>query len=191
MRKDSEVKTTAKVTEQAIPLESVRVSLYKAQRKIYPRSVAGVFTNWRWVMVWVTQLFFYGMPWLNWGSRQALLFDLEAKRFYIFNLVFYPQDLIYLTLILIISALSLFLFTAVAGRLWCGFTCPQTVYTEIFLWIEAKIEGDRPARMKLDAAPMTAKKFFIKFKKHFIWIAFSLFTGFTFVGYFTPIRELA
>lgn len=180
-----------KVTEKKIPLEDVKVSLYKAQAKVYPKNVTGVFTNWRWVMVWVTQLFFYGMPWLNWGNRQALLFDLEGKRFYIFNLVFYPQDLIYLTLILIISALALFLFTAVAGRLWCGFTCPQTVYTEIFLWIEAKIEGDRPARMKLDASPMTAKKFFVKFKKHLIWIVFSLFTGFTFVGYFTPIRELA
>jgi cytochrome c oxidase accessory protein FixG len=191
MRNNSVAKTTTKVTEQAIPLETIKVSLYKAQGKIYPRSVAGIFTNWRWIMVWVTQLFFYGMPWLNWGSRQALLFDLEAKRFYIFNLVFYPQDLIYLTLILIISALSLFLFTAVAGRLWCGFTCPQTVYTEIFLWIEAKIEGDRPARMKLDKSPMTVNKFFVKLKKHFVWIVFSLFTGFTFVGYFTPIRELA
>ena len=191
MHNDSVVKTTKKVTEQAIPLEEVRVSLYKAQGKIYPRSVTGIFTNWRWVMVWLTQLFFYGMPWLNWGSRQALLFDLEAKRFYIFNLVFYPQDLIYLTLILIISALSLFLFTAVAGRLWCGFTCPQTVYTEIFLWFEAKIEGDRPARMKLDASPLTARKLYVKLKKHFVWVVFSLFTGFTFVGYFTPIRELA
>ncbi len=185
------VKTNGNTTEQKIPLEALKVSLYKAQAKIYPRNVSGTFTNWRWVMVWVTQLFFYGVPWLNWGNRQALLFDLEGKRFYIFNLVFYPQDLIYLTLILIISALSLFLFTAVAGRLWCGFTCPQTVYTEIFLWIEAKIEGDRAARIKLDSSPMTAKKFTVKFKKHFTWILFSLFTGFTFVGYFTPIRELA
>ncbi|MGB4813326.1 MAG: cytochrome c oxidase accessory protein CcoG [Methylophilaceae bacterium] len=191
MSKDPVVNATDKVTEQAIPLDLVKMSLYKSEGKIYPRNVTGLFTNWRWVMVWLTQLFFYGIPWINWGSRQALLFELESQRFYIFNFVFYPQDLIYLALILIISALALFLFTAVAGRLWCGFTCPQTVYTEIFLWIEAKIEGDRPARMRLDESPMTAKKFFIKFKKHFVWIVFSLFTGFTFVGYFTPIRELA
>lgn len=165
------------------------VSLYEAAIKIHPRNVKGVFTNWRWVMVWVTQLFFYGMPWVQWGQRQALLFDLEARRFYIYGFVLYPQDLIYLTTLLIISALSLFLFTAVAGRLWCGYTCPQTVYTEIFLWIESKIEGDRPARIKLDQAPFL-KKFPIKATKHFVWIVFALWTGFTFVGYFTPIREL-
>src|SRR5204862_542553 len=93
----------------------------------------------------------YGLPWLDWGGRQAVLFDLGARRFYIFGLVLYPQDFIYLTGVLVISALSLFLFTAIAGRLWCGFTCPQTVYTEMFLWIERKVEGDRPHRMKLDA----------------------------------------
>jgi cytochrome c oxidase accessory protein FixG len=142
-------------------------------------------------MIWLTQIVFYGIPWIEWGSRQALLFDLEAKRFYIFNLVLYPQDLIYLTAILIISALSLFLFTAIAGRLWCGYACPQTVYTEIFLWIEAKIEGDRAARMKLDGAGMSSKKLVKKGSKHFVWIAFALWTGFTFVGYFTPIRELS
>jgi cytochrome c oxidase accessory protein FixG len=98
--------------------------------------------------------------------------------------------LIYLTAILIISALSLFLFTAVAGRLWCGYTCPQTVYTEIFLWVEKKIEGDRATRMKLDESSMTAKKLVKKAFKHFVWISFALWTGFTFVGYFTPIREL-
>jgi cytochrome c oxidase accessory protein FixG len=171
--------------------EAVVISLYKAQEKIYPRSIFGYFAKWRWVTIWLTQIVFYGLPWVEWGQRQALLFDLPAKRFYIFNLVLYPQDLIYLTAILIISALSLFLFTAIAGRLWCGYACPQTVYTEIFLWIERKIEGDRAKRMKLDAAPMSSKKLFKKFSKHFVWIAFAAWTGFTFVGYFTPIRELA
>jgi len=169
----------------------VVVSLYESQAKIYPRSVSGIFTQWRWVMIWLTQLFFYGVPWLQWGQRQALLFNLEAKRFYIFNLVFYPQDLIYLTALLIISALSLFLFTAVAGRLWCGYTCPQTVYTEIFIWFERKIEGDRAARMRLDDAPMSFEKFARKGGKHLVWITFALWTGFTFVGYFTPIRDLS
>lgn len=169
---------------------TAQISLYASQEKIYPRSTFGFFTKWRWVMIWLTQLFFYGVPWLQWSGRQALLFNLEAKRFYIFDLVLYPQDLIYLTAILIISALSLFLFTAVAGRLWCGYTCPQTVYTEIFLWIENKIEGDRAKRMKLDAADMSKKKLLTKATKHAVWIAFALWTGFTFVGYFTPIREL-
>lgn len=170
--------------------EAAVINLYAAAEKIYPRSTFGFFTKWRWVMIWLTQLFFYGVPWIEWAQRQALLFDLEARRFYIFNLVLYPQDLIYLTGILIISALSLFLFTAIAGRLWCGYTCPQTVYTEIFLWIEAKIEGDRAARIRLDDAPMSARKLLKKGGKHFVWIAFAIWTGFTFVGYFTPIREL-
>jgi cytochrome c oxidase accessory protein FixG len=165
-------------------------SLYEAQKKIYPRSVAGLFTRWRWVMVALTQLVYYGLPWLEWGQRQAVLFDLGTRRFYIFGLVLYPQDFIYLTGLLVISALSLFLFTAVAGRLWCGYTCPQTVYTEIFLWIEHKLEGDRMARMRLDAAPPSANKLLRKGSKHFVWIALSLWTGFTFVGYFSPIRAL-
>ena len=128
---------------------SVVASLYASDTRIYARSVSGWFNRWRWGMVWLTQLVFYGFPWLPLNGRQALLFDL-ADRFYIFNLVLYPQDLIYLTGLLVISALSLFLFTAVAGRLWCGYTCPQTVYTEIFMWVERKIEGDRIARMRLD-----------------------------------------
>jgi cytochrome c oxidase accessory protein FixG len=120
-----------------------------------------------------------------------MLFDLVSRRFYIFNLVLYPQDLIYLTGLLIISALSLFLFTAVAGRLWCGYTCPQTVYTEIFMWVERKIEGDRQARMRLDQSDFNAQKLARKSFKHIAWIAIGLWTGFTFVGYFTPIRTLA
>jgi len=183
--------TGAKSAEKTIPLKNIVIPLYLAQEKIYPRSVSGFFTTWRWILIWLTQLFFYGVPWLDWGNRQALLFDLEAKRFYIFKLVLYPQDLIYLTAILIISALSLFLFTAIAGRLWCGYACPQTVYTEIFLWIERKIEGDRATRMKFDISAMTSRKFIRKGTKHFVWISFALWTGFTFVGYFTPIRELA
>ena len=165
-------------------------SIYQAQKKIYPRSVTGLFSKWRWAMVFVTQLVFYGLPWLEWGQRQAVLFDLEARRFYILGLVLYPQDFIYLSGILVISALALFLFTAVAGRQWCGYACPQTVYTEIFLWLEKITEGDRSARLRLDASPMSVKKFMRKASKQFLWIALALWTGFTFVGYFTPIKEL-
>jgi len=166
------------------------VSLYQAQKKIYPRAVSGVFAAWRWAAVWATQLVFYGLPWLEWNARQAVLFDLGARRFYIFGLVLYPQDFIYLTGLLVIAAYSLFLFTAVAGRLWCGFACPQTVYTEMFMWIERQLEGDRARRMKLDAAPWSLEKLARKGGKHVAWVALALWTGFTFVGYFTPIREL-
>ena len=166
------------------------VPLYEIRRAIHPRAVHGWFAAWRWALVWATQIVFYGLAWLPWNDRQAVHFDIVHRKFYIFGLVFWPQDIIYLTVLLIISALSLFLFTAVAGRLWCGYACPQTVYTEIFMWIEKLIEGDRAARMRLDAAPLDARKVGLKAAKHAAWIAVALWTGFTFVGYVTPIREL-
>lgn len=166
------------------------VPMFVSEQKVYSRSVAGFFSRWRWIMVFATQLVFYGLPWLNWGERQMVLFDLEARRFYLFGLVLYPQDFIYLAGLLIICALALFLFTAVAGRLWCGFSCPQTVYTEIFMWIERKVEGDRSARMRIDKSGWTFEKLWKKSLKQLLWIAVSAWTGFTFVGYFVPIREL-
>ena len=166
-------------------------TLYEVRKKIYPRAVSGWFASWRWTLVWITQIVYYGAPWLSWNGRQAVLFDLGARKFYIFGIVFWPQDFIYLTLLLLISAYSLFLFTTVAGRLWCGYACPQTVYTEIFLWIERKVEGERLAQMRLDAAALSLRKFALKAIKHGIWIALSLWTGFTFVAYFTPIHDLA
>ncbi len=170
--------------------ETIEQSLYEVRKKIHPRAVSGWFASWRVLLVVVTQVVFYGTAWLEWGGRQALLFDLGARKFYIFGLVLWPQDFIYLTALLVISALSLFLFTAVAGRLWCGYACPQTVYTEIFMWIEHRIEGDRGARMRLDQAPLGARKIALKTAKHGVWAALALWTGFTFVGYFSPIREL-
>jgi len=179
---------TAGATVEA-PREQI-VWLYEKQKKIYPRAVGGWFAGWRWALVWITQLVFYGLPWLSWNERQAVLFDLAARRFYVFGFVLYPQDFIYLTALLLISAYSLFLFTAVAGRLWCGYACPQTVYTEIFLWIERRFEGDRMARIRLDAAPWGIEKLARKGGKQAAWIALALWTGFTFVGYFTPIKQL-
>ena len=174
------------------PVEQpVFLTLYQKQEKIYPRAVTGLFARWRWAMVWLTQIMFYGLPWLNWNGRQALLFNLDTRQFYIFGLVLQPQDFIYLAALLVLSALALFFFTAVAGRLWCGYTCPQTVYTEIFLWIERKIEGDRSARMRLDAQPLGINKFLRKAGKQAAWLAVGLFTGFTFVGYFVPVHDLA
>ena len=184
-------KTIPIIPEPSGSADEEMVSLYAASKKIYPRSVQGVFAYWRWICVALTQLVFYGLPWIEWGTRQAVLFDLASRRFYIFGLVLYPQDFIYLTGLLVISALALFLFTAVAGRLWCGYACPQTVYSEIFLWIERKVEGDRSARMRLDDANFSMEKLVKKCYKHIIWISLSIWTGFTFVGYFTPIRDLA
>lgn len=172
------------------PAEGESVGLYESHKKIYARSIQGVFARWRWAMVFITQIVFYGLPWLEWGQRQMVLFDLAARRFYIFGLVLYPQDLIYLTGLLVVSALSLFLFTAVAGRLWCGYACPQTVYTEIFMWVEEKIEGARSARMRLDKGTLSMEKGVKKTFKHVVWLCIAMWTGFTFVGYFTPIREL-
>jgi cytochrome c oxidase accessory protein FixG len=168
-------------------------SLYAKRVEIYPRARIGEhlawFQKWRWATVWLTQIVYYGLPWIEWNDRQAVLFDLAARRFYIFGLVLWPQDIVFLTAILIIAAFALFLFTAVGGRLWCGYACPQTVYTEIFMWIERRIEGDRARRMVLDRQPMSARKLLLKSAKHAAWIAVALWTGFTFVGYFTPIRD--
>jgi len=180
--------------DKVIPIVAApvdEVSLYEIRRKIHPRSVAGRFATWRWALVAITQLVFYGLPWLTWNGRQAVLFDLAARKFYVFGLVLWPQDVIYLAVLLVIAAISLFLFTAVAGRVWCGYACPQTVYTSIFMWIERHIEGDRTARLKLDAAPASPAKAAKRLAKHAAWIAIALWTGFTFVGYFTAIRGLA
>lgn len=165
-------------------------SLYEMRQKVYPRAVTGFFANWRWLFVWITQIVFYGLCWLPWNGRQAILFDLASRKFYIFGWVFWPQDVFYLAVLLIICAYSLFLFTAVAGRLWCGYSCPQTVYTEIFIWVEKIIEGDRARRMKLDAAPPSLHKLVTKAGKFLAWGLISLWTGLTFVGYFTPIAAL-
>jgi cytochrome c oxidase accessory protein FixG len=177
-------------SEKSAAVQEIELALFETQKKIYPRAISGYYANLRWFMVWFTQVLFYGTAWLTWNDRQAVLFDLAARKFYIFGLVFWPQDFIYLAVLLIISALLLFLVTAVAGRVFCGYACPQSVYTEMFMWIERVIEGDRNARIKLDAFPLSVRKISLKTAKHFAWIALALWTGFTFVGYFTPIRTL-
>ena len=166
------------------------IHMYAAREEIHPREAKGRYATLRWACVWITQIVFYGLPWLNWNGRQAILFDLGARKFYIFGLVLWPQDFIYLAALLIISAWLLFLVTAIAGRAWCGFACPQTVYTEIFLWIERRIEGARSARIRLDRQPWSLEKIGKKSAKHVAWGAVALWTGFTFVGYFAPVRSL-
>ncbi len=167
------------------------IRLYRSEDKIHPRAVDGFYARWRWAIVALTQIVFYGLPWLSWGDRPLVLFDLGARRFYVFGLVLYPQDFVYLTALLMVSAYALFLFTAVAGRLWCGYACPQTVYTEIFMRVERWFEGDRNARLRLDKAPWGWSKLWRKSGKQAVWIALGLWTGFTFVGYFTPVQTLA
>ena len=164
--------------------------MYAAREEIYPREAKGRYATLRWACVWLTQLLFYGLPWIGYNGRQAVLFDLGARKFHLFGLVLWPQDFIYLAGLLIVCAYGLFLVTTVAGRVWCGFACPQTVYTELFLWIERRIEGARSARIRLDRQPWNAEKIAKKTAKHAAWLAVALWTGFTFVGYFTPVRSL-
>jgi cytochrome c oxidase accessory protein FixG len=172
------------------PKEAV-IRMYAAREEIYPREIKGRYASLRWACVWLTQILFYGLPWLQMHGRQAVLFDLGERKFYLFGLVLWPQDFIYLAGLLIICAYGLFLVTAVAGRVWCGYACPQTVYTEIFLWIERRIEGTRSARIRLDRQPWTLAKIGRKGAKHAAWMGVALWTGFTFVGYFTPVHALA
>ncbi|MEL7536747.1 MAG: cytochrome c oxidase accessory protein CcoG [Pseudomonadota bacterium] len=165
-------------------------SMYVREEKIHPREVDGRFDRLRKLAMVVLLGMFYGGPWLTWEGRQAVLFDLPARKFYLFGLTFWPQDFLYLALLLIMAAISLFFFTALAGRLWCGYACPQTVWTEAFALIERAFEGRRAQRIKLDKAPWTFDKLWRKTGKQIAWIAFALFTGFCFVAYFVPVDEL-
>ena len=176
-----------------IPLEVLDSggAAYVSERKVYPRDVSGPLNRLRVIAVFWLLGMFYLFPWLSWDGRQAVLFDLPARKFHVFGLTFWPQDFLFLAMLLMIAALALFFFTALAGRLFCGYACPQTVWTEVFLWMESAIEGDRSKRMKLDAGPWTREKIVRKGSKHVVWLLFALWTGFTFVGFFTPIRDLA
>ncbi|MEM7209240.1 MAG: cytochrome c oxidase accessory protein CcoG [Pseudomonadota bacterium] len=171
------------------------IELYRKREKIYPRAVSGIFARFRITGVLVLLGIFYGLPWLPWPmfadqQRQAVLFDLPNRKFYLFEWVFWPQDFLFLSGLLILCALALFFFTALAGRLWCGYACPQTVWTEVFMWIENWIEGTRIQQIKRDKAPMSSEKFWRKSAKHAVWLILSLHTGYTFVGYFTPLDVL-
>jgi len=173
------------------PDETLDGGLYAARQKIYPREISGRFQRLRVIAVWALLGIYYVLPWIRWEGRQAVLFDLPARKFHIFALTLWPQDFYFLTWLLVIAALALFFFTALAGRLFCGYACPQTVWTETFLWMERLAEGSRSQQMKLARAPWTTDKILRKTAKQAMWISFALWTGFTFVGYFTPITELA
>jgi cytochrome c oxidase accessory protein FixG len=176
---------------EAQKADNASQSLYVAHQKIYPRAIDGKFARLRVIAAAGLLGLFYILPLIPWDGRQAVLFDLPARKFYIFGLSLWPQDFIYLAALLILAGLLLFFFTALLGRVWCGYACPQTVWTEVFLWMERKIEGSRSQQIKRDKGPRTAAVIRIKALKHTVWIVFSLWTGFTFVGYFTPIDLLA
>ncbi len=179
------------MTENQAKPAVVPIKLYKSEEKIYPREAKGYFQNLRHIALFVLLGLYYGLPWLNWGERQAVLFDLPARKFHIFGLTLWPQDFFFLTLLLIMAGLSLFFFTALAGRVWCGFACPQTVWTDAFIWMERLVEGSRSKQIKLSKMPWNAEKIRKRVIKQVLWVSFALWTGFTFVGYFTPIEELA
>lgn len=164
--------------------------LYQKREKIYQRHAAGFFQNIRIATIWMTLGVYFLGPWLSWDGRQAILFDLPERKFYIFWFTFWPQDFLFLAWLLIIAAFTLFFVTALAGRLWCGYTCPQTVWTTFFMWIEYITEGDRQKRIKLDAQPWSMSKIIRKISKHGLWLLLAFWTAFTFVAYFTPARAL-
>ncbi len=176
--------------EQLAPAEVGELDLYQRREKIYTRSIEGFFQRLRLYTGWPLLFGYFLVPWLNWGDRQAVLFDLPARKFYILGLTFWPQDFPLLAWLLIIAAWSLFAVTVFAGRVWCGYTCPQTVWTAIFMWAEQIAEGSRNQRIKLDKEPLGANKIGRKALKHGMWIGFAFSTGITFIGYFSPIREL-
>ena len=166
------------------------VDLYQRREKIFTRAIEGRFQRIRLYSGWPLLIGYFGLPWLDWGDRQAVLFDLPSRHFYIFGLTFWPQDFMLLAWLLIIAAFALFTLTSVVGRIYCGYTCPQTVWTAIFMWVEQITEGPRHARIRLDQAPWHLEKIVRRGAKHSMWMGWAFLTGLTFVGYFTPIRAL-
>ncbi|MBB3191331.1 cytochrome c oxidase accessory protein CcoG [Halomonas cerina] len=181
---------TPEPVQHHAPGETTPQEMYASRRHLYVREIKGVFQRLRRSTNWALMLAFFLIPWLQWGSRPAVWFDLPGREFHIFAATFYPQEFMLLSWLLIICAFGLFFITVFAGRVWCGYTCPQSVWTFLFIWVEHRIEGPRNRRIKLDKQPMNADKAQRKVAKHAIWLAIALATGVTFVGYFTPIREL-
>jgi len=183
---------------ERIPVQIVEIaepSTFKkkaasSDRHIHTRSFTGFFRNLRLGGAGFLFLLFFGTVWLNWDGRQAVLWDLADSKFHIFGATFWPQDFILLSALLIICAFGLFAITVFAGRVWCGYTCPQSTWTWVFMWCEKVTEGERNQRIKLDAAPWGPNKLARRAAKHTLWLGVSLLTALTFVGYFTPIRPL-
>ncbi|TPH17717.1 cytochrome c oxidase accessory protein CcoG [Litorilituus lipolyticus] len=195
----SDVKSErSKSPQERIPVKNVKIhgqknrgkERYKPGDQIYVRKVSGFFQKLRQRMNLVYFAFFLLLPWLQFNGHQAVLFDIAEQRFTLWSLTLWPQDLTLLAWIFILGAFLLFFVTTFLGRVWCGYMCPQTVWTFIFIWFEERIEGTANQRRKLDQQPLNANKFIRKFLKHGAWLLFSLFTAMTFAGYFSPMQEL-
>jgi len=169
---------------------SKTVELYQSSKKIYVKKISGFFQKIRNYTLWCLLIFYFSVCWISINGQQLLHFDLPGRQFHIYGITFWPQDFFLLAFLLIISAFALFFVTTLFGRMWCGYTCPQTAWTFIYMWIEEKVEGSRNQRMKLDKEDFSIQKFTKKLIKHAIWILVALATGITFVGYFYPMREL-
>jgi cytochrome c oxidase accessory protein FixG len=180
----------ARIIDSLDPAKPVRLTPAQAGGPIHTRSFSGRFRNLRLLGAGLLFLLFFGTAWLDWNGRQAVLWDLGGRQFHIFGATYWPQDFILLSAILIIAAFGLFFITVLAGRVWCGYACPQSVWTWIFMRIEQLTEGDRGQRLKLDAAPWSLRKILRRGAKHGLWLVVSLVTALAFVGYFTPIRTL-
>ena len=173
------------------PAGVAEIDLYQKREKIYTRKITGFYQRIRLYTGWPLLLGYFLLPWLHWNDRQAVWFDLPARQFHLFGITLWPQDFPLLAGLLIFAALALFAVTAWLGRVWCGYTCPQTVWTAIYMWAEQLCEGSRNQRIKRDRARWTFNKLLRKVAKHSLWLGFALLTGLTFVGYFSPIRELS
>ncbi|WP_448547425.1 cytochrome c oxidase accessory protein CcoG [Thalassotalea fusca] len=179
-----------------IPVKNIKihkpkdVEHYKPRDQIYVRKVKGVFQQLRRKMNFFFLALFAVLPWLQYEGHQAILLDISEQRFTLWSLTLWPQDLTLLAWLFILSAFLLFFVTTFLGRVWCGYLCPQTVWTFIFIWFEEKIEGTANQRKKLDSQKMDANKFWRKSLKHGCWLFFSVLTSLTFVGYFAPIDEV-
>jgi cytochrome c oxidase accessory protein FixG len=174
--------------------------LYAARKKIYPQRVTGTFRRLKWAVLFVTLGIYYLLPFVRWarGSNapsQAVLLDLPNRRFYFFFIEIWPQEVYYLTGLLILAALGLFLMNAIAGRLWCGYLCPQTVWTDLFITIERWTEGDRREHLQRDHGPWTLERIARSCTKHFLWLMIAWWTGGAWILYFadapTIVKELA
>jgi len=177
-------------TAKDIQRSKKRVEDERVGRKIYMRSVSGFFSSIRERLNWFLMLGFFLLPWVPYGDRQAILFDLAEQKFHIFGLVIWPQDLVLLAALLMIAAYALFLVTTFIGRVWCGYTCPQTIWTFIFIWVEEKVEGKFNKRKNLDQQALNFNKLWKKTLKHSIWLAISLITALTFMAFFVPVKDL-
>ncbi|QSL93246.1 cytochrome c oxidase accessory protein CcoG [Ectopseudomonas toyotomiensis] len=179
-----------RAVETIDPAKPIRLTPAQAGGPIHTRSFTGRFRNLRLLGAGLLFLLFFGTAWIDWNGRQAVLWDLDNRQFHIFGATFWPQDFILLSAILIIAAFGLFFITVLAGRVWCGYACPQSVWTWVFMRVEQITEGDRGQRIKLDAAPWSLQKLARRSAKHGLWLAVSLVTAMAFVGYFTPVRQL-